>query len=381
MFISCSVEDPVETETCFAKRILSIVDYNEDGHLSFSEFSDLMNAFGNLVASKKKEELFKAADLNGDGVVTIDELAALLAVQQEKEPIINNCPVCGEALQLSDKLNAMIHMTLCFDEGTEVFNTHFQGCDGSILVDNGAISEKFAFGHEGVRGFEIIEAAKAELEAACPGVVSCADIVALAARDAISLANGPAYEVPTGRRDGRVSNLSLAKDMPDVSDSIEILKDKFMRKGLHAKELVLLSAAHTIGTTACFFMTKRLYNFLPGGQPDPTINPVFLPELTTQCPQNGDINTRIPMDRSSERLFDQQILQNIKDGFAVLQTDAGLYEDVATRQIVNSYVGLLNPLFGPSFESDFVKAMVKMGKINLKTGSNGEIRRVCSAFN
>lgn len=54
-------------------------------------------------------------------------------------------------------------------------------------MDNGAISEKFAFGHEGVRGFEIIEAAKAELEAACPGVVSCADIVALAARDAISL--------------------------------------------------------------------------------------------------------------------------------------------------------------------------------------------------
>ncbi|ESQ54699.1 hypothetical protein EUTSA_v10024661mg [Eutrema salsugineum] len=118
MFISCSVEDPVETETRFAKRILSIVDYNEDGHLSFSEFSDLMNAFGNLVAANKKEELFKAADLNGDGVVTIDELAALLAVQQEQEPIINSCPVCGEALQLSDKLNAMIHMTLCFDEGT-----------------------------------------------------------------------------------------------------------------------------------------------------------------------------------------------------------------------------------------------------------------------
>lgn len=32
----------------------------------------------------QKEELFRAADLNGDGVVTIDELAALLALQQEK---------------------------------------------------------------------------------------------------------------------------------------------------------------------------------------------------------------------------------------------------------------------------------------------------------
>ncbi|XP_010483223.1 PREDICTED: phosphatidylserine decarboxylase proenzyme 2-like [Camelina sativa] len=115
--LSCAIEDPVETEKRFAKRILSIVDYNEDGQLSFSEFSDLIKAFGNLVAAKKKEDLFRAADLNGDGVVTIDELAALLALQQEKEPIINNCPVCGEA-QLSDKLNAMIHMTLCFDEGT-----------------------------------------------------------------------------------------------------------------------------------------------------------------------------------------------------------------------------------------------------------------------
>lgn len=54
-------------------------------------------------------------------------------------------------------------------------------------MNNGAISEKNAFGHEGVRGFEIVEAAKAELEAACPGVVSCSDIVALAARDTISL--------------------------------------------------------------------------------------------------------------------------------------------------------------------------------------------------
>uniref|UniRef100_A0A1J3GCL2 Phosphatidylserine decarboxylase proenzyme 2 n=1 Tax=Noccaea caerulescens TaxID=107243 RepID=A0A1J3GCL2_NOCCA len=118
IFLSCAIEDPVETEKRFAKRILSVVDYNEDGQLSFSEFSQLIRAFGNLVAANKKEELFRAADLNGDGVVTIDELAALLALQQEKEPIINNCPVCGEALQISDKLNAMIHMTLCFDEGT-----------------------------------------------------------------------------------------------------------------------------------------------------------------------------------------------------------------------------------------------------------------------
>ncbi|XP_057464618.1 phosphatidylserine decarboxylase proenzyme 2-like [Actinidia eriantha] len=116
--VSCSVEDPIETEKCFARRILSIVDYNEDGKLSFSEFSDLIDAFGNQLAADKKEELFKAADQNGDSVVCMDELAILLAIQQEKEPLINCCPVCGEVLEVSDKLNTMIHLTLCFDEGT-----------------------------------------------------------------------------------------------------------------------------------------------------------------------------------------------------------------------------------------------------------------------
>ncbi|XP_027932025.1 phosphatidylserine decarboxylase proenzyme 2-like isoform X1 [Vigna unguiculata] len=116
--ISCSVEDPIETEKGFVKRILSIVDYNEDGMLSLSEFSDLIDAFGNQVANSKKEELFKAADKNGDGVVSMEELASLLTFQQEQEPLLNCCPVCGEILQISDRLNSMIHLTLCFDEGT-----------------------------------------------------------------------------------------------------------------------------------------------------------------------------------------------------------------------------------------------------------------------
>nr|XP_016443571.1 PREDICTED: peroxidase 43-like [Nicotiana tabacum] len=116
-----------------------------------------------------------------------------------------------------------------------------QGCDGSILIDNGENAERHAFGHQGVGGFEVMERAKAQVEAMCPGVVSCADIVALAARDAVVLANGPSYEVETGRRDGVISNLSLAENMPDVSDSIQVLKAKFSDKGLSEKDLVVLS--------------------------------------------------------------------------------------------------------------------------------------------
>ena len=48
----------------------------------------------------------------------------------------------------------------------------------------------------------------------------------------------------TGRRDGFVSDKSLANDMPDVSDSIFQLKAKFQNKGLSDKDLVLLSGTY-----------------------------------------------------------------------------------------------------------------------------------------
>lgn len=62
-----------------------------------------------------------------------------------------------------------------------------QGCDGSILLD-GAESEKLAAPNlNSVRGYEVIDAIKADLEKACPGLVSCADVVALAAKYGVLL--------------------------------------------------------------------------------------------------------------------------------------------------------------------------------------------------
>lgn len=61
-----------------------------------------------------------------------------------------------------------------------------QGCDGSVLL-NGSRSEKTAIPNQSLRGFQVIDGVKAVVEKACPGVVSCADILALVARDAVSL--------------------------------------------------------------------------------------------------------------------------------------------------------------------------------------------------
>lgn len=124
-------------------------------------------------------------------------------------------------------------------------------------------------------------------------------------------------------------------------------------------------------------MNNRLYNFPADGGSDPSISPAFLPELQSMCPKNGDINARLPIDRGSEQVFDSQILQNIRKGFAVLQSDAALYHDESTKAVVDSYFA---DSFRPSFEADFSDSMVRMGRIGVLTGLQGTIRRSCASF-
>lgn len=63
-----------------------------------------------------------------------------------------------------------------------------QGCDGSILLDGGDDGEKSAIPNvNSVRGFDVIDTIKSSVESACNGVVSCADILTIAARDSVIL--------------------------------------------------------------------------------------------------------------------------------------------------------------------------------------------------
>uniref|UniRef100_A0ACD5YCM1 Uncharacterized protein n=2 Tax=Avena sativa TaxID=4498 RepID=A0ACD5YCM1_AVESA len=252
-----------------------------------------------------------------------------------------------------------------------------RGCDASVLITStGNTAEVNNIKHQGLRGQNVIDAAKEELEDQCPGVVSCADIIALASRDAIAMTNGPSFQVPTGRRDGLFSNVRDADVLPDVSDSIQVLRSKFAASGLNDRDLVLLTAAHTIGTTACFFVKDRLYNYHGGTGSDPSIPTAFLSELKARCAP-GDFNTRLPLDRGSEGSFDDSIYHNIRAGLVPIASDAALDASNTTAALVAAYLGAASS----SFAQDFVGAIVKMGTIGAITGEFGEVRDVCSSFN
>ncbi|CAL1384139.1 unnamed protein product [Linum trigynum] len=81
-----------------------------------------------------------------------------------------------------------------------------QGCDASVLLDSTAkiASEKNAGpNRNSLRGFDVIDEIKAELENACTQTFSCVDILAMAARGSTVLRGGPSWELPLGRKDSR----------------------------------------------------------------------------------------------------------------------------------------------------------------------------------
>ncbi|KAL7585925.1 hypothetical protein Lser_V15G44826 [Lactuca serriola] len=254
------------------------------------------------------------------------------------------------------------------------------GCDASILI-NGDGSERTAPPNTLLRGYEIIDAAKTQLETECPGVVSCADILAIAARDSVLLAGGIArWQVPLGRRDGLVSRAADTTNLPAFNDPVNVQIRKFAEKGLNTQDLVTLSGAHTLGTGACLVFSYRLYNFNNTNGPDPSIDPAFLTTLRNLCPNGGDSRRRVALDTGSENRFDTSYFANLRSGRGVLESDQVLWGNPTTRTLAQRFLGV-SGLVGLTFNVEFARSMVRMGNIEVKTGTQGEIRRVCSAFN
>ncbi|KAF3632087.1 putative vacuolar protein sorting-associated protein 4B-like [Capsicum annuum] len=205
------------------------------------------------------------------------------------------------------------------------------GCDASVLLD-GQNSKKAGIPNKNnLLGFEVIDAAKAALEAACPGTVSCADILAFAARDSSYKVGRIDYDVQAGRRDGHVSidSETLANLPSPFFDAKEIMND-FPRKGMLVDEMVTLSGAHSIGIAHCAVFANCLY------------------------PQNNQQNLPIDPEYS-----------NFLKSICPLEALTNGTELIIPRTLI----------YGSIWARKFAAAMVHMGTLDVLKGRNGEIRR------
>lgn len=255
-----------------------------------------------------------------------------------------------------------------------------RGCDASLLIKStpSNTAEKDAGANLTVRGFDIIDAAKAAVEAlaGCKGKVSCADIIALATRDAVALAGGPAFAMPTGRRDGRVSKASEV-NLPGPTLSVADATKAFTAKGMTQADMVTLLGAHTVGITHCSFFDDRLWNFKGTGKADPAMDGNLVKQLKTLCPEQGvGLGKAVNLDQGTPAVVDKSFYNQIVAKKGILLLDQTLATSGATS-------GRTTFLAGPrsTFTADFVAALIKLGNVGVMQGTNGEIRNICSNIN
>ncbi|XP_022152273.1 peroxidase 5-like [Momordica charantia] len=260
-----------------------------------------------------------------------------------------------------------------------------RGCDGSVLLEStsGNLAEReHPANFRTLRGFEVIDKVKAQIETVCPNIVSCADILAFAARDSACKVGGISYDVPTGRRDGRISIKEEAGALPRPSSNADQLIENFARKGLSAAEMVTLSGAHSIGVAHCPTFANRLYFFNATHPQDPSMDPSYAAYLKNKCPPPssfaGDRSEQpaVALDFSTPNRLDNQYYVELKNRRGLLSSDQTLLSSSSTSKMV-----LKNAEYGSKWAAKFGKAMVKMGSIDVLTGSQGEIRRRCSVVN
>ncbi|KAL5720851.1 peroxidase [Ranunculus cassubicifolius] len=260
--------------------------------------------------------------------------------------------------------------------GASLLRLHFHdcfvnGCDGSILLDDraGFVGEKNAApNRNSARGFDVVDNIKSAVERVCPGVISCADVLAIAARDSVAILGGPTWNVKLGRRDSRTASQGAANSsIPRPTLNLNNLISSFQAQGLSARDMVALSGSHTIGQARCISFRNRVYN-------ETNIDTNLARSRQGNCPRtsgSGDNNVS-PLDIQTPVAFDNKYYSNLISQRGLLHSDQELFNGGSTDALVRSYNN--NP---STFNADFSAAMIKMGDIRPLTGSNGEIRKNC----
>lgn len=93
----------------------------------------------------------------------------------------------------------------------------------------------------GIKQRETIGRLKSIVEMECPGQVSCADIIALAARESVSFTGGPFIPIPLGRKDSTTCSYPRADALlPSPTITVDELLNIFVAKGMNLEESVAI---------------------------------------------------------------------------------------------------------------------------------------------
>lgn len=253
------------------------------------------------------------------------------------------------------------------------------GCDASVLIKStpNNTAERDAVPNQTLRGFDIVDEIKSQLEAVCPGIVSCADIIAVAAKDAVFQQGGPDWIVELGRKDGVVSSAAEAEALlPSSHSNAATLVASFAALGLTSRDMVTLSGAHTFGRAHCTEVARRFYGYNSSNGMDPSLSVTYGQTLRSLCPQPLNPGSSVPLDPTTPNTFDEVYYSDLLQGKGLMSSDAALVADPHTARYVTEYSQNTDAFF-----NRFTAAMLKLGRVGVKLGSDGEVRRICSAVN
>ncbi|CAL5036106.1 unnamed protein product [Urochloa decumbens] len=250
-----------------------------------------------------------------------------------------------------------------------------RGCDASVLITPTPrrSSERAAIPNHTLRGFPAVDAVKRALESACPGAVSCADALALMARDAVSLLGGNRYGVALGRRDGVVSN-PWEVDLPPPFAALDDVLAYFAGKGgFSAEETVVLFGAHTVGGAHCSSFRYRLT------KPDGTMDEAVRCDMLDTCGA-----AELPLETDPAAFFDPDTPFVVDSNYyaqllgnrTLLQVD----QEAATHQATKHHVAYY-AASPDAFMQRFSEVMAKLSNVGVIEGDAGEVRKVCSRYN
>ncbi|CAN1225717.1 Peroxidase 7 [Linum grandiflorum] len=315
---------------------------------------------------------------NNDEAITL-QVSTLLDTSSSDDDLLSFAYYQGTCPEAEGIINRKVRDWVMNDStlAASLMRLHFhdcsvRGCDASILLSDVG-SERTAHASKTLRGFEVIDDIKKELESKCPKTVSCADILTAASRDATVVLGGPYWSIPYGRKDGKVSIEKEAELVPMGRESITDLIQFYQSKGLNVLDLVALSGAHTIGRASCGAIQDRIYDYKGSGESDSSMDNKYSNYLTRKCRWGSDY---VELDAITPDKFDNQYYKNLQRKMGLLQTDQAMYTDSRTSPFVKAFA------YAPPsvFYNQFAASMAKLGNV-VEVVDDGEVRTNCNYVN